>query len=323
MIVADDGSRDGTADRRGGGGRDRAAAAAARQGPGALGGRARGAAGRLLLCDADLRGDLRPLLDGRRRPRRRGLRSPGRAAASGSRSEAARALIRLRSAASRRREPLSGQRALSSAARARRASRSRPGFGAETRMTIDAARAGLTRARRWSSTSRTARPAATRAASSTAAASCSTALLARRAARGELPRRCACRSSAGRVGAARRSRCRGGRGDRARGRPLERPRARLPRAPPRGPHDRRAQARRDPARRARRARGRLSGALLVGLAANALNQLDTRPGPRAEGVPRAAVPLRAPLGIAVLLLPTIFARWRCSGTRGRTRWGRC
>jgi hypothetical protein len=48
---------------------------------------------------------------------------------------------------------------------------------------------------------------------------------------------------------------------------------------------------------------RLSGALLVGLAANFLNQLDTRPG-RALKAYLAAAPLaRAPVGLAVLLLP--------------------
>ena len=53
---------------------------------------------------------------------------------------------------------------------------------------------------------------------------------------------------------------------------------------------------------------RLSGALLVGLAANALNQLDTKPGRALKAYALAAVPLRAPLLPAVLLLPTIFAR---------------
>ena len=47
----------------------------------------------------------------------------------------------------------------------------------------------------------------------------------------------------------------------------------------------------------------LSGALLVGLAANALNQLDTRPGRALKAYLVAAVPLRAPLGAAVLLAP--------------------
>ena len=49
-----------------------------------------------------------------------------------------------------------------------------------------------------------------------------------------------------------------------------------------------------------------------------------RPG--AQGVPRSArcssAARRAGVA-AVLLLPTIFARWRCSGTRDRTRWAPC
>jgi hypothetical protein len=47
---------------------------------------------------------------------------------------------------------------------------------------------------------------------------------------------------------------------------------------------------------------RVSGALLVGLAANALNQLDTRPGRALKAYLVASVPLRAPKGAAVLLL---------------------
>jgi hypothetical protein len=47
----------------------------------------------------------------------------------------------------------------------------------------------------------------------------------------------------------------------------------------------------------------VSGALLVGLAANFLNQLDTRPGRALKTYMLAAAPMRAPLGIAVLLLP--------------------
>jgi hypothetical protein len=47
---------------------------------------------------------------------------------------------------------------------------------------------------------------------------------------------------------------------------------------------------------------RVSGALLVGLAANALNQLDTRPGRALKAYLLASVPLRAPKGAAVLLL---------------------
>jgi hypothetical protein len=46
-----------------------------------------------------------------------------------------------------------------------------------------------------------------------------------------------------------------------------------------------------------------SGALLVALAANALNQLDTKPGRALKAYLAVAVALRAPLGLAVLLLP--------------------
>jgi hypothetical protein len=48
---------------------------------------------------------------------------------------------------------------------------------------------------------------------------------------------------------------------------------------------------------------KLSGALLVGLAANFLNQLDTRPGRALKAYVLAAAPLDAPVGVAVLLLP--------------------
>ncbi len=48
---------------------------------------------------------------------------------------------------------------------------------------------------------------------------------------------------------------------------------------------------------------RVSGALLVGLAANALNQLDTRPGRALKAYLAAALAVDAPVGIAVLLLP--------------------
>jgi hypothetical protein len=48
---------------------------------------------------------------------------------------------------------------------------------------------------------------------------------------------------------------------------------------------------------------KLSGGLLVGLAANFLNQLDTRPGRAMKAYLLAAVALEAPLAAAVLLLP--------------------
>jgi hypothetical protein len=47
----------------------------------------------------------------------------------------------------------------------------------------------------------------------------------------------------------------------------------------------------------------LSGALLVALSANALNQLDTKPGRALKAYLLAARPLGAPAGLAVLLLP--------------------
>jgi Glycosyl transferase family 2 len=140
VVVADDGSRDGTA------------AAAEAAGATVLRLRARGkgqalsaaeraaAPGSLLLCDADLRGDLRPLIAHdadvaiARFSQRRG---GGFGLAKG----AAGALIRLR-CGFRAAEPLSGQRAVSAAARATCFPLA-PGFGCETRMTIDAVRAGL------------------------------------------------------------------------------------------------------------------------------------------------------------------------------------
>ncbi len=48
---------------------------------------------------------------------------------------------------------------------------------------------------------------------------------------------------------------------------------------------------------------KVSGALLVGLAANFLNQLDTRPGRALKAYLAGGVLLRAPVGVAVLLLP--------------------
>jgi hypothetical protein len=47
----------------------------------------------------------------------------------------------------------------------------------------------------------------------------------------------------------------------------------------------------------------LSGAILVGLAANTLNQLDTKPGRALKAYLALAIPLRAPKAIAVLLAP--------------------
>lgn len=140
VVVADDGSRDRTA----------VVAEAAGAQVIRLARRGKGQAltlaerllppGPLLLCDADLSGDLRPLVEsgadlaiavfGRRE-----------GGGFGVARRAARALIRLRSGFEAR-EPLSGQRLLSAGAR-EAVFPVAAGFGVETRMTIDAVRAGL------------------------------------------------------------------------------------------------------------------------------------------------------------------------------------
>jgi glycosyltransferase involved in cell wall biosynthesis len=140
VIVADDGSRDAT------GARAEAAGATVvrlpRRGKGqALSAAERAAPpGALLLVDADVVGDLTPLSS-----TRGGLRVARFASREGGgfgiAKRAARALILLRCGLVMA-EPLSGQRALDERARATVFPLA-PGFGAETRMTIDAARAGV------------------------------------------------------------------------------------------------------------------------------------------------------------------------------------
>jgi hypothetical protein len=66
---------------------------------------------------------------------------------------------------------------------------------------------------------------------------------------------------------------------------------------------------------------RISGALLVGLAANTLNQLDTRPGRALKAYIAAAVPLDAPVGIAVLLLPYDLREMAMLGDSGSNALG--
>jgi hypothetical protein len=98
------------------------------------------APGPLLLCDADLRGSLRALLDGDADLR---VAAFGRKVGGGLgiAKRVARELIRLRTGFVAR-EPLSGQRGLSERARAACFPLA-PGFGCEVRMTIDALEAGL------------------------------------------------------------------------------------------------------------------------------------------------------------------------------------
>lgn len=140
VLVADDGSRDRTAaaaEEAGARvirlprlGKGQALALAERE----------AAPGPLLLCDADLEGDLAPLVEADADLAAAAFRER-QGGGFGIAKGAARALIRACSGFEAR-EPLSGQRALSPAARAA-CFPTAPGFGCEVRMTIDAARAGL------------------------------------------------------------------------------------------------------------------------------------------------------------------------------------
>jgi glycosyltransferase involved in cell wall biosynthesis len=66
---------------------------------------------------------------------------------------------------------------------------------------------------------------------------------------------------------------------------------------------------------------KMSGALLVGLAANALNQLDTRPGRALKAYLAAAPAVGAPVGIAVLLLPYDLREMSMLGDAGSNALG--
>jgi hypothetical protein len=140
VIVADDGSRDRTADLA-----EEAGAVVlrlSRRGKGqALSAGERAAPpGTLLLCDADLSGELAQVLDGEADLTIAAF-TEKTGGGFGIAKRAARGLIELL-AGVQTREPLSGQRALSPAARAATFPVA-AGFGCEVRMTIDAARAGL------------------------------------------------------------------------------------------------------------------------------------------------------------------------------------
>jgi glucosyl-3-phosphoglycerate synthase len=141
VIVADDGSRDRTvfiAEKAGARvirlprrGKGQALTVAEREAP----------AGPLLLCDADMQGALAPLLASAADLTVAAFAVP-QGGGFGVAKRAARALIRMRTGFEAR-EPLSGQRALSEKAR----NASFPlaaGFGCEVGMTIDALNAGLT-----------------------------------------------------------------------------------------------------------------------------------------------------------------------------------
>ena len=140
VLVADDGSRDDTA-----AGAEEAGARVLRlprlgKGQALAMAEREARPGPLLLCDADLEGDLAPLLQADADLAVAAFRER-QGGGFGIAKRVGRALIRAR-AGYEAREPLSGQRALSPAARAT-CFPTAAGFGCEVRMTIDAARAGL------------------------------------------------------------------------------------------------------------------------------------------------------------------------------------
>jgi len=315
VIVADDGSRDRTADLA-----EEAGALVLRlphRGKGqALCAAERAAApGRLLLCDADLSGELTPLLDGNADLSVAAF-TERVGGGFGIAKSAARNLIELL-AGIEAREPLSGQRALSARARAR-CFPVAAGFGCEVRMTIDAARAGL------------------------------------RVREVELPlrHRETGRDLGGFVHRARQLRdtlyaC-GPLGLNFRG--LRLPLVGWKVGLTNGPavaaiaalgladdlwsgsqRGFRAHLRSGRTTGVLKLLGipavgliatrRLSGGLLVGLAANALNQLDTRPGRALKAYLAAALPLDAPVGIAVLLLPYDLREMAMLGDSGSNALG--
>jgi hypothetical protein len=140
VVVADDGSRDSTAAAAGEAGARVVRLPRLGKGQALTLGEREARPGRLLLCDSDLDGDLEPLLeDGADLTIAAFAERQG--GGFGIAKRAARALIRAGSGFSAR-EPLSGQRALSPAAR-EACFPLAPGFGCEVRMTIDAVRAGL------------------------------------------------------------------------------------------------------------------------------------------------------------------------------------
>jgi Glycosyl transferase family 2 len=65
----------------------------------------------------------------------------------------------------------------------------------------------------------------------------------------------------------------------------------------------------------------LSGAILVGLAANAVNQLDTRPGRALKAYLAASIPLEAPKNVAVLLLSYDLREMTMLGDAGSNALG--
>ena len=315
VIVADDGSRDGTADAAG-----RAGARVLR-----LPARGKGQAltlaeraappGRLLLVDADLDGDLAGLAaaDGDLAIAAFAERQGG---GFGIAKRAGQALVRALSGFAPR-EPLSGQRALSEAGR-EACFPLAAGFGCEVRMTIDAVRAGLSVSElelplRHRATGRDAAGFAHRARQLLdAVLACGPTGVNHRGLKLPLvgwvvglrrERAVAAVAVLGIVddlwsGAERGFRAHLGRGRttgvlKLLGIPLV----------------------------GLLATRRLSGALLVGLAANFLNQLDTRPGRALKAYLLAAPFADAPVGVAVMLAPYDLREMTMLGDAGANALG--
>jgi hypothetical protein len=141
VIVVDGSSRDRTAQRAEAAGATVVRAERRGKGEGLSAGETVAPPGPLLLVDADLRGSLLPLCESNADLAVAAFATPV-GGGFGIAKRVARQLVRLRTGVAPR-EPLSGQRLLS--ARAREACFPlAPGFGCEVRMTIDALRAGLT-----------------------------------------------------------------------------------------------------------------------------------------------------------------------------------
>jgi Glycosyl transferase family 2 len=140
VLVADDGSHDGTVGVAAAAGAEVLELPPRGKGQALTLAEREAAEGRILLADADLAGDLRQLLEVAADVGIAGF-AERRGGGFGIAKRAARALIRALSGYEAR-EPLSGQRVLSQAARDACFPLA-AGFGVEVRMTIDAVRAGL------------------------------------------------------------------------------------------------------------------------------------------------------------------------------------
>jgi len=315
VVVADDGSRDATAEQA-----EEAGATVLRlprRGKGqALSAAERAAApGALLLCDADLEGELGPLLEA---PADLAIAAfaDRQGGGFGLAKGLARMLVRVRSGFGAR-EPLSGQRALSARARAACFPLA-PGFGCEVRLTIDAVRSGLRVAEvelplRHRATGRDPAGFAHRGRQLLdAVLACGPLAVNHRGLRLPLV---GWIFGVGRDPASAAVAALGLADD-------------LWSGPERGFRAHLRAGRTTgvlklvgiPAVGALATRS-LSGGLLIGLAANALNQLDTRPGRALKVYLAAALVLRAPLGRAVLLLPYDLREMAMLGDAGANALG--